>query len=109
MEDNSVALGHIGRLVDLQNPRQLSLQLLQRRALAHHLGEIRAAAARPGATKMAQYVGLILGDRLPTPEEYAPAAYIRVARQRARRVALAQLRTGIALAGGRDRAVGEGA
>ncbi len=80
--------------MDLQNPRQLSLQLLQRRALAHHLGEIRAAAARPGATKLAQYVGVILGDRLPTPEEYAPAAYIRAVRQQARRVALAQLRTG---------------
>ena len=90
----AVALGHIGMPVDLQNPRQLSLQLLQQRALAHHLGEIRAVAARPGATKMAQYVGVILGGRLPAPEEYAPAAYIRAVRQRARRVALAQLRTG---------------
>ncbi len=37
---------------------------------------------------------MILGGRLPAPEEYAPAAYIRAVRQRARRVALAQLRTG---------------
>ena len=90
----AIALGHIGMPVDLQNPRPLSLQLLQQRALSHHLGEIRAAAARPGATKMAQYVGVVLGGRLPSPEEYAPAAYIRAVRQRARRVALAQLRTG---------------
>jgi hypothetical protein len=80
--------------VDLRDPRPLSLQPLQQRALSHHLGEVRAAADPPGATKMAHYVGTVLGGRVPPPEEYAPAAYICAVRQRARRAALAQLRTG---------------
>jgi hypothetical protein len=90
----AVALGHIGLPVDLGDPQPISLRPLQQRALAHHLGEVQAAAARPGATKMAHHVGTVLGGRLPAPEEYAPAAFIGAVRQRARRAALAQLRTG---------------
>ena len=63
-------------------------------ALAHHLGEIRAAAAQQRATKLAQYVGIVLGGRLPPLEEFALAEYMRRVRHRARRAALAQLRTG---------------
>jgi hypothetical protein len=90
----AIALGHIGMPVNLRDPRPLSLKPLQQRALAHHLGEVRTAAAQPRATKLAHYVGIVLGGRLPPPEEYAPAGYLRAVRQRARRAALAQLRTG---------------
>ena len=77
----ATALGNIGMPVDLQDPRPLSMQPLQQQALAHHLGEVRVAAARPGATKQAYYVGTVLGGRLPPPEEYGPAVYIRAVRQ----------------------------
>jgi hypothetical protein len=82
--------------VDLARPRPLCLEQLKRSALRRHLHEIQAAAGRPGASKLAHYLVAAWGGQLPGAEEYVPlpAAYLGAVRQRSRRVALAQLRTG---------------
>jgi hypothetical protein len=92
----AAALVAIGMPADLQAPRPLCIKRLQQQAIGRHLAEIRAAAGRPGASKLAYYVSAAWDGRLPPAEEYvpAPAAYVLAVRQRARRTALAQLRTG---------------
>ena len=92
----AAALAAVGMPVDLQSPRPLCVAQLRRQALGQHLQEISAAAARPGATKLAHYLATAWGGQLPPAEEYipAPVAYLAAVRQRVRRVALAQLRTG---------------
>ena len=92
----AVALAAVGMHVDLQAPRPLCVTQLQRAALQRHLQEVSAAAARPGASKLAHYLATAWGGQLPPAEEHAPgpAAYLAAVRQRARCAALAQLRTG---------------
>jgi hypothetical protein len=82
--------------VGLQHPQALDLDKLRLRALNRHLGEIRAAAQRQGASKLAYYLDAAWGGQVPwvTEESLEPAAYLGAVRQRSRRVALAQLRTG---------------
>ena len=92
----AAALLGIGMPVDLEQPRPLCLEQLQLAAMGRHLSEIQAAAGRPGATKLAHYLDAAWGGNLPQPGEYVPlpAAYLGAVRQRIRRGALAQLRTG---------------
>ena len=92
----AAALAAVGMPVDLQGPRALCVEQLRRAALGRHLQEVSAAAARPGASKLAHYLATAWGGRLPPGEEHAPALapYLGAVRQRARRAALAQLRTG---------------
>jgi hypothetical protein len=92
----AAALAAVGMPVDLQNPRPLCIARLRRQALGHHLQQISAAAARPGASKLAHYLAAAWGGQLPSAEEYSPVpvAYLGAVRQRKRRAALAQLRTG---------------
>jgi hypothetical protein len=82
--------------VDLARPRPLCLEQLKRSVLPRHLHEFQAAAGRPGASKLAHYLAAAWDGQLPGAEEYVPllAAYLGALRQRSRRVALAQLRTG---------------
>ena len=86
--------------VEMQAPRPLCVAQLRRAALGQHLRccrlqEVSAAAARPGAFKLAHYLATAWTGQLPPAEEYAPApaAYLGAVRQRALRAALAQLRT----------------
>ena len=90
------ALAAVGMPVDLEHPQPLCVKRLKQRALQRHLAEISTAAACPGATKLAHYLTAAWGGRLPPADDYtpAPAAYLGAVRQRVRRAALAQLRTG---------------
>jgi hypothetical protein len=92
----AAALQGIGMPVDLARPRPLCLGQLKRSALRRHLHETQAAAGRPGASKLAHCLAAAWGGQLPGAEEYVPlpAAYLGAVRQRLRRVAIAQLRTG---------------
>lgn len=90
----AAAMAAVGMPLDLLNPRPVNLERLKSAALARHVQLVSEAAAAPGATKLAFYVGLVRGGALPRGTEYAPAAYLGAVRSRSRRVALAQLRTG---------------
>ena len=92
----ATALSGVGLPVDLQQPRPLSLERLKQCALGRHLAEIQAAAGRPGASKLAHYLAAAWGGQVPEPGAYVPwpATYLSAVRQRKRRAALAQLRTG---------------
>ena len=92
----AAALAAVGLPVDLQCPRPLCIACLRQQALGQHLQETSAAAARPGASKLAHHIAAAWASQLPPAEEHTPtpAAYLGSVRQRARRAAVAQLRTG---------------
>lgn len=89
----AVAMEAVGLPLDLQQPRPVSYAAVQRAGLERHLEQLSAAATRQGATKTAHYVQRVWGGTLDA-STYGRAAYVDAVRERARRQALAQLRTG---------------
>ena len=90
----AAALGAIGMPLDLQQPATIGRKKLESAGLEHHLAQLEKAATREGASRLQYYVQRVHGGDVGGPEEYGRAPYLDVVRERARREALAQLRTG---------------
>jgi hypothetical protein len=67
---------------------------VQQAALQHYLQRVAAAAQSPGASRLHHYFGVVRPDCL-SPGGYGRPAYIEAVRERHRRRALAELRTGV--------------
>lgn len=89
----ATAMAAIGLPLDLQQPRPVSYAAVQQAALDRHLQQLSTAATRLGATKTAHYMQRVWGGTLDV-NTYGRAAYLDAVRERVRRQALAQLRTG---------------
>ena len=89
----AAAMGTIGMPLDLQRPAAIGRRLLQSCGLEHHLAQLGEAATREGASKLLHYVEGVQGGCLEV-QCYGRAEYLGVVRERRRREALAQLRTG---------------
>ena len=89
----AVAMGAIGMPLGLRQPVAIGRKSLQRCGLEHHLQQLDEAATREGASKLCHYVQRVRGGYLEV-ECYGRAEYLSVVRERRRREALAQLRTG---------------
>jgi hypothetical protein len=87
------AMAGIGMPLDLQQPAPIGRKALERCGLEHHLRQLGDAATREGASKLRHYVEHVRGGRLEA-ECYGRVQYLDVVRERGRREALAQLRTG---------------
>jgi hypothetical protein len=89
----AAAMATIGIPLDLQQPVAIGRKQLQRCGLEHHLQQLGAAATREGASKLRHYVVDVCGGDMEV-ECYGRAQYVDEVRERRRREALAQLRTG---------------
>ena len=89
----ALALEAVGIPIDLHQPRAISYAAVQQCSMERHLQQLAEAATREGATKRAHYVQRVRGGTLDV-ESYGRAQYVGAVRERARRQALAQLRTG---------------
>ena len=89
----ATAMEAIGMPLDLQQPAAIGRKALQRCGLEHHLGQLREGVTREGASKLLHYVQSVRGGCLEV-ECYGRAEYLGVVKERRRRQALAQWRTG---------------
>jgi len=67
---------------------------VRRTALQHHLDRVAAATQQPGASRLHHYFGVVRPECLAV-DGYSRPAYINAVRERHRRIALTELRTGI--------------
>lgn len=89
----AAAMEAIGMPLDLQQPTTIGRKALQRCGLEHHLEKLRQGGTREGASKLLHYVQNVRGGCLEV-ECYGRAEYLGVVRERRRREALVQWRTG---------------
>ena len=80
--------------LDLANPRTISLAAVRTGCQERQRQQLLQAAERDGASKMQHYVIGVCGGSLDATSLSKPAAYLTDVRERSRREALAQWRTG---------------
>ena len=90
----AAALAAAGVQLDLQQPQQISKAAVQNACRQRQLEQLQAAATREGASKLQHYTLQVCGGSLDTETLGTCAAYLTAVRERSRREALAQLRTG---------------
>jgi hypothetical protein len=90
----AAALTAVGLPLDLANPRPIGRAALRSACRRRQLEMLHSAAARDGASKLQHYTADVHGDGLDPASLAAPAAYLTHVRERRRRQALAQWRTG---------------
>jgi hypothetical protein len=88
------ALAAAGVQLDLQQPQQISKAAVQNACRQRQLEQLQAAATREGASKLQHYTLQVCGGNLDAANLGTCAAYLMAVRERSRREALAQLRTG---------------
>lgn len=88
------ALREVGVEFDPAERMPLQQAAIERAALQHHLQRVAATAAEPGRSRLRHYFCSVRPSCL-TPDGYGMPTYLREVRERWRRVALAELRTGV--------------
>ena len=88
------ALRVVGVEFDPSARAPLQQAAVERAALQHHLQRVAAAAERPSHSRLRHYFRSVRPSCL-SPDGYDLPAYLRTVRERWRRVALAELRTGV--------------
>jgi hypothetical protein len=88
------ALTEAGLDFDPQQKAPLQPAAVRRAALQHHLTKVAAAAQRPLASQLRHYFVVVRPSCL-NPDEYSMPAYFTEVRERRRRIALTELRTGV--------------
>ena len=78
----------------LQGPAMPQPSEVRQTALQHYLQRVAAAAQQQGASRLHHYFAVVRPDCL-TPDGYSRPAYIEAVRERHRRLALTELRTGV--------------
>ena len=84
----------VGVHLHLADPRPVSMAAVRNGCLQHQLQLLQTAAGREGATKLRHYAESECGSCLDSSSLAEPAAYLAGVRERCRREALAQWRTG---------------
>ena len=90
----AAGLAAAGVQLDLANPRPVSMAVVRQGCQQRQLQQLQAAAAREGATKLQHCTEAVWGGKLDASSLGTPAAYLTHVRERCRREALAQWRTG---------------
>ena len=88
------ALREVGVEFDPAERAPLQQAAVERAALQHHLQQVAAAAEQPGRSRLRHYFCAVRPSCL-SPDGYGLPEYLREVRERWRRVALAELRTGV--------------
>ena len=90
----AAALAAVGVQLDLADPQPVSRAVVRAGCQERQLEQLMAAAERSGATKVQHYVFGTRGGAIDAASLSVPAAYLSSVRERSRRRALAQWRTG---------------
>lgn len=90
----AAGLAAVGIELDLADPRPVSRAAVRNGCQQRQLEQLVAAAERSGATKLRHYVNGVRGGVLEADSLSQAAAYLSGVRERSRRQALAQWRTG---------------
>ena len=88
------AMAAAGVEFDPHQKSALQPAAVRQAALQHYLQRVATAAAQPTASQLRHYFGTVRPSCL-NPDEYSMPAYLTEVRERSRRVALAELRTGV--------------
>ena len=90
----AAGMAAIGVQLDLAHPRPICIAAVRSGCQQRQLQLLQTAAARDGASKLQHYVRDVCGGKLEPTSIGASATYLGVIRERGRREALAQWRTG---------------
>ena len=90
----AAGLAAAGLQLDLANPQPVSLAAVRSGCWQRQLELLQAAAARDGASKLQHYTQGVCGGQLEAADLCTSADYLSGVRERCRRQALAQWRTG---------------
>ena len=88
------AMQEAGVEFSLQGPAMPQPTEVRRAALQHYLRRVATAAQQQGASRLHHYFAVVRPDCLTT-DGYSRPAYIEAVRERHRRLALTELRTGV--------------